>query len=101
MAETHSTIPLPSISRGAAILDLPTEPLISEANASIERTHRATGMPREEIFRRGLVRAEIPMFGIGGIVTSRNLLNDSEDAAIVCVPCDSVTFATAGVTTGA
>jgi hypothetical protein len=32
----------------------------------IETTHRLTGMPREEIVRRGLIRKEISMCGLGG-----------------------------------
>ena len=34
----------------------------------IETTHRLTGMPREEIFRRGVIKKEIPMYTIGGAV---------------------------------
>jgi hypothetical protein len=41
-------------------------PMIGQINRSIETTHRLTGMPREEIVRRGLIRKEIPMYGIGG-----------------------------------
>lgn len=37
-------------------------PMIQTVNEAIERTHRLTGMPREEIVRRGLVRAEIPLY---------------------------------------
>jgi hypothetical protein len=40
--------------------------MISHVNRSIETTHRLTGMPREEIVRRGLIRKEIPMYGLGG-----------------------------------
>jgi hypothetical protein len=43
-------------------------PAIDVINESIERTHRLTGMPREEIVKRGLVLKEIPMYGIGGAV---------------------------------
>ena len=46
----------------------PDGPLIDVLNESIERTHRLTGMPREEIVRRGLVLKEIPMYGIGGAI---------------------------------
>jgi hypothetical protein len=42
------------------------KPMISHINDAIERTHRLTGMPREEIVRRGLIRKEIPMYGLGG-----------------------------------
>jgi hypothetical protein len=41
-------------------------PMINHINRSIETTHRLTGMPRDEIVRRGVVRKEIPMYGIGG-----------------------------------
>jgi hypothetical protein len=41
-------------------------PMMETINESIERTHRLTGMPREEIVRRGLIRAEIPMYGVMG-----------------------------------
>jgi len=33
---------------------------------AIERTHRVTGMPKDEIVRRGLVRGEIPIYGLVG-----------------------------------
>lgn len=42
-------------------------PMINTINRSIETTHRLTGMPREEIVRRGLVLKEIPMYGLGAI----------------------------------
>jgi hypothetical protein len=47
------------------------QPFMQTVNESIERTHRLTGMPRDEIVRRGLVRYEIPMYaggpaGLGG-----------------------------------
>jgi hypothetical protein len=37
-------------------------------NDVIERTHRLTGMPRDEIVRRGLVRKEIPIYGVTGVI---------------------------------
>lgn len=37
-------------------------PMIQDVNDAIERTHRLTGMPRNEIVRRGLVRKEIPLY---------------------------------------
>jgi hypothetical protein len=40
-------------------------PMIQVINDAIERTHRLTGMPREEIVRRGLIRKEIPIYGGG------------------------------------
>jgi hypothetical protein len=44
-------------------------PMISHVNDTIERTHRLTGMPKAEIVRRGLVRGEIPLYGLGGAMT--------------------------------
>jgi hypothetical protein len=38
--------------------------MISHVNDAIERTHRLTGMPRDEVFRRGVIRKEIPMYGL-------------------------------------
>jgi hypothetical protein len=46
----------------------PGQPMISVVNDAIERTHRLTGMPRDEIVRRGLVRKEIPIYGLLGAV---------------------------------
>jgi hypothetical protein len=44
------------------------QPMIQTVNESIERTHRLTGMPRDEIVRRGIINGEIPMYGLlGGI----------------------------------
>jgi hypothetical protein len=43
-------------------------PMINHINRSIETTHRLTGMPRDEIVRRGLIRKEIPMYGIPAAV---------------------------------
>ena len=45
-------------------------PMISQINRSIETTHRLTGMPREEIVRRGLIRKEIPLYTRGGLPVS-------------------------------
>ena len=43
------------------------QPMISDLNESIERTHRLTGMPRDEILR-GYIRGKIPMYGLlGGV----------------------------------
>ena len=42
------------------------QPMIGIVNEAIERTHRITGMPKDEIVRRGLVRAEIPLYGAAG-----------------------------------
>jgi hypothetical protein len=40
-------------------------PMIDQINRSIETTHRLTGMPIEEIVTRGVIKKEIPMYGIG------------------------------------
>jgi hypothetical protein len=42
------------------------QPMIGIVNEAIERTHRITGMPKDEIVRRGLVRSEIPLYGTAG-----------------------------------
>jgi hypothetical protein len=56
-----------------------TKPLITYINEMIERTHRVTGMARDEIVRRGLVRGEIPLFGLGGILAGKKLSADDDD----------------------
>jgi hypothetical protein len=33
-------------------------------NEAIERTHRLTGMPGQEIFERGLGRSQIPIYAL-------------------------------------
>jgi hypothetical protein len=48
-------------------------PMINHINRSIETTHRLTGMPREEVVRRGLIRKEIPLYGIAGATTMGGL----------------------------
>lgn len=50
-------------------------PMIGVVNDAIERTHRLTGMPRDEIVRRGLIRKEIPIYGLGGAVAAPSLLD--------------------------
>jgi hypothetical protein len=42
-------------------------PMIDQVNRSIETTHRLTGMPIEEIVVRGLIKKEIPMYGLGAV----------------------------------
>jgi len=43
------------------------KPMIQEINDAIERTHRLTGMPRDEIFIRAIGRREIPLYGLSGL----------------------------------
>jgi hypothetical protein len=52
------------------------KPMISEANDAIERTHRLTGMSRDEIVKRGFVRGEIPLYGVGGAAALAPFLQD-------------------------
>ena len=51
--------------RGTSALYGQGKPMIEHVNNAIERTHRITGMPREEIVRRGLARSEIPLYALG------------------------------------
>jgi hypothetical protein len=44
------------------------QPMIDVINESIERTHRLTGMPKDEIVRRGVIGGQIPMYGLLGAV---------------------------------
>jgi hypothetical protein len=44
------------------------QPFIDVINESIERTHRLTGMPRDEIVRRGIIKGDMPMYGLLGAV---------------------------------
>lgn len=39
-------------------------PMIQHVNEAIERTSRLTGVPPEEVVRRGLVRGDMPIYGI-------------------------------------
>lgn len=50
----------------AGFKDEPGKPMIAHINDAIERTHRLTGMPRDEIVRRALIRGEIPLYGAAG-----------------------------------
>lgn len=45
------------------------KPMIDIVNQAVERTHRITGMPKEDIVHRGLVRSEIPLYGLAGATT--------------------------------
>jgi hypothetical protein len=44
------------------------QPFIQTINESIERTHRLTGMPKDEIVRRGIIKGEIPLYAVMGAV---------------------------------
>jgi hypothetical protein len=58
--------------------DHSTKPLIQIINEAIERTHRITGMPRAEV-KRGLIRANIPILGAGGMLAAPQLFENDED----------------------
>jgi hypothetical protein len=57
------------------------EPFIQTINRSIERTHRLTGMPKDEIVRRGLIRSEIPVYGVTGLAGTGTLAEILADQA--------------------
>lgn len=42
-------------------------PMIQNVNEAIERTSRLTGVPPEEVVRRGLVRAEMPIYSVAPV----------------------------------
>ena len=43
------------------------KPMIEQVNEMIERTHRLTGMPRDEVVRQGLILGRIPLFGLAAL----------------------------------
>ena len=54
------------------------KPMIEHINDAIERTHRLTGRPRDEIVRRGLSRGEIPIYSRTGVVAIPGLQNEQQ-----------------------
>jgi len=44
------------------------KPFIETVNESIERTSRLTGMAPEEVLKRGVIRGEIPLYALMGMV---------------------------------
>jgi hypothetical protein len=56
-------------------------PMIQHINDAIERTHRLTGMARDEIVRRGLIKGEIPLYGGAGLAAGATLSSPSKDQA--------------------
>lgn len=54
-------------------------PMINQVNDAIERTHRLTGMPRAEIVKRGIIRNQIPIYGLGGAAIGLPMLSGFED----------------------
>jgi hypothetical protein len=47
--------------------------MINHVNDAIERTHRLTGMPRDEIVERGVVKHEIPLYAGAGVASAAAL----------------------------
>ena len=45
-----------------------SKPMIVQINDAIERTHRLTGRPREEVFVRGFIKSDIPVYGAAGLL---------------------------------
>ena len=41
--------------------------MIQYVNEMLERTHRVTGVPRDQVLR-GFIRSNMPMFGAGGMM---------------------------------
>ena len=60
-------------------------PMIQHVNEAIERTSRLTGVPPEEVVRRGLVRAEMPVYSVApvaGAAAVGAMGEEDRDAAI-------------------
>jgi hypothetical protein len=53
------------------------QPMIDVVNQSIERTHRLTGMPKDEIVRRGVIGGSIPMYGLAGLLAGAGAAGQS------------------------
>jgi hypothetical protein len=53
-------------------------PMINDVNDAIERTHRLTGMPRNEVVKRGLVKKEIPLYAGSVPMGSLNPQDDNQ-----------------------
>jgi hypothetical protein len=49
------------------------KPLISEVNDMIERMHRLTGMPRQDVWRKVFIENSIPVYGIAGATAMGSL----------------------------
>ena len=55
-------------------------PMMAHINSAIERTHILTGVPREEIVRKSLVRKQMPLYGIlAGIFTGAIAARENRD----------------------
>jgi hypothetical protein len=50
------------------------KPMIQHVNEAIERTSRLTGLSPRDVVRRGLVRGQIPLYGLAGLSAGAGLL---------------------------
>jgi hypothetical protein len=53
--------------------------MMGHVNDGIERAHRLTGMQRDEIVRRGVIRGEIPLYGGAGLAAALSQVMPQED----------------------
>jgi hypothetical protein len=51
------------------------KPMISWVNDAIERTHRLTGVSRDDIVRLGIIRSKMPIYGLAGGLALPGLLD--------------------------
>jgi hypothetical protein len=51
------------------------KPMISWVNDAIERTHRLTGVSRDDIMRLGIIRSKMPIYGLGAGLALPGLLD--------------------------
>ena len=54
------------------------KPMIQEYNEAIERTSRITGVPPAEVLRRGILRAEMPLYGAAGVIGAEQVVNQQQ-----------------------
>jgi hypothetical protein len=53
--------------------------MIHHVTEAIEGMHRLTGMPRDEIVRRALIRCEIPIYGTAGLAAGLSEIMKNRD----------------------
>lgn len=51
------------------------KPMIQHVNEAIERTSRLTGLSPRDVVRRGIVRGDIPVYGLGALSAGAGLLS--------------------------
>jgi hypothetical protein len=57
------------------------KPMIQEYNEAIERTSRITGVAPAEVVRRGILRAEMPLYGAAGVIGTAQVVNQQQPSA--------------------